>query len=80
MAIASGASDEAHAEADRRAIRVAELLVEPDGRALGEIAALVDGGRLKVSLERTFPLEEAAQAHQLLESGGHRGKLVLTVK
>jgi NADPH:quinone reductase-like Zn-dependent oxidoreductase len=80
VAIASGASDEARAEADRRAIRVAELLVEPDGRALGEIAALVDGGRLKVSLERTFPLEEAGQAHELLESGGVRGKIVLAVQ
>jgi NADPH:quinone reductase-like Zn-dependent oxidoreductase len=80
LAIPNGASDEARAEADRRAIRVAELLVEPDGHGLGEIAALVEGGRLNVTLERTFPLEEAAQAHELLESGGHRGKLVLTVK
>jgi NADPH:quinone reductase-like Zn-dependent oxidoreductase len=40
---------------------------------------MVKGGRLKVELDRAFPLEDAAKAHELLESGGVRGKLVLTV-
>jgi NADPH:quinone reductase-like Zn-dependent oxidoreductase len=80
VAIPNGASDEARAEAETRAIGIAEMLVEPDGHALGEIAALVADGRLKVSLDRTFPLEEAAKAHEVLEGGGVRGKLVLTVK
>lgn len=80
LAIATGSDDEARADADKRAIRIADLLVEPDGHALGEIAALVNDGRLKVSVDRTFPLEEAARAHELLEAGGVRGKVVLLVK
>jgi NADPH:quinone reductase-like Zn-dependent oxidoreductase len=79
LAIPNGASDEAKHEARKRGIHVAEMLVEPDGQAMREIAALVKGGRLKVELDRTFPLEDAAKAHELLESGGMRGKLVLTV-
>jgi NADPH:quinone reductase-like Zn-dependent oxidoreductase len=52
-------------------------LVEPDGAALAEIAALVEAGELRVELERTFPLEEAAAAHELSESGRVSGKVVL---
>ncbi|MBP2473856.1 NADPH:quinone reductase-like Zn-dependent oxidoreductase [Crossiella equi] len=40
----------------------------------GELAA---AGRLRVDVERTFPLAEAAAAHRLLEEGHVRGKLVL---
>jgi NADPH:quinone reductase-like Zn-dependent oxidoreductase len=80
VAIANGASDEAKEEASVRGIRVAEILVEPDGHALGEIAKLAAGGRLKVSVDRLLPLEQAAQAHELLEAGGVRGKLVLAVR
>jgi NADPH:quinone reductase-like Zn-dependent oxidoreductase len=80
VAIANGASDEAKEEAGRRGIRVAEILVEPDGHALTEIAQLASGGRLEVSVDRAIPLDQAAKAHELLEAGGVRGKLVLTVR
>jgi NADPH:quinone reductase-like Zn-dependent oxidoreductase len=80
VAIANGASDEAKEAAAVRDIRVAEILVEPDGRALEEIAALAADGRLKVTVEQVLPLEEAAAAHELLEAGGVRGKLVLNIK
>ena len=79
LAVPNGASEEAKHEAAKRDIGVAELLVEPDGHAMQEIAAMVKGGRLKVELDRTFPLEDAAKAHELLESSGVRGKLVLTL-
>jgi NADPH:quinone reductase-like Zn-dependent oxidoreductase len=80
VAIANGASHEAKEEAGRRGIRVAEILVEPDGHALTEIAQLASGGRLEVSVDRAIPLDQAAKAHELLEAGGVRGKLVLTVR
>ncbi|MGY4515109.1 NAD(P)H-quinone oxidoreductase [Lysobacter sp. HA18] len=34
-------------------------------------------GRIRVVVDRTFPLAEAAQAHAWLESGRHTGKIVL---
>lgn len=80
VAIPGGPSEEAVAEAGKRGIRVTSILVEPDGHGLGEIAALVEDGRLRVDVAQKFPLEDAAKAHELLEQGGVRGKIVLTVK
>ncbi len=46
---------------------------------LQKCASLLDGGRLGAYVARTFPLEEAAQAHALLEAGSMTGKIVLTI-
>jgi NADPH2:quinone reductase len=40
---------------------------------------LVEAGRIRAVIYRTYPLAEAAQAHALMESGAHVGKIVLTV-
>jgi NADPH:quinone reductase-like Zn-dependent oxidoreductase len=47
--------------------------------ALGEAVRLHGEGRYVVEVERTFALEEGAQAHRLSEDGHVRGKLVLLV-
>jgi len=38
---------------------------------------LLESGRIGPMLYRTFPLEQAADAHRLMESGRHIGKIVL---
>jgi NADPH:quinone reductase-like Zn-dependent oxidoreductase len=53
--------------------------VRPDGVQLAEIGRMLDEGRLRVHVQQAFPLEEAVAAHELLEAGHVRGKLVLTV-
>ena len=40
---------------------------------------LIEAGRIKPQIYRTFPLEQAAEAHRLMESSQHIGKIVLTV-
>jgi NADPH:quinone reductase-like Zn-dependent oxidoreductase len=53
----------------------------------GEIAAalrkevwpLLENGKVKPLIYRTFPLGDAASAHRLMESSEHVGKIVLTV-
>lgn len=40
---------------------------------------LFGAGKLKPLVNATFPLAEAAQAHALMESSGHVGKILLTV-
>jgi putative PIG3 family NAD(P)H quinone oxidoreductase len=37
----------------------------------------IERGRIKVVISRTFPLAEASQAHALMESAGHVGKILL---
>jgi putative PIG3 family NAD(P)H quinone oxidoreductase len=39
----------------------------------------VEGNRLKPVMDRSFPLEQAAEAHARMEAGDHIGKIVLTV-
>jgi NADPH:quinone reductase-like Zn-dependent oxidoreductase len=77
--VAGDPSNEMKAEASKRGVRVLEPLVEPDGHALEEITTLVDSGDLKVTIDEVFRLEQAAAAHERLERGGVRGKLVLEV-
>jgi NADPH:quinone reductase len=49
-------------------------------RSLRErIWPLIESGRIKPVVHRTFALAEAAQAHALMESSAHIGKIVLTV-
>jgi NADPH2:quinone reductase len=49
-------------------------------RSLREkIWPLVESGRIKPEIYRTFPLQAAADAHRLMESSEHIGKIVLTV-
>ena len=40
---------------------------------------LIEAGKIRPQIFRTFPLEQAAEAHRLMESSQHIGKLVLTV-
>jgi NADPH2:quinone reductase len=44
---------------------------------LDELRAQADAGVLTLRVARTFPAEQAPEAHRLLEAGGVRGRLVL---
>ena len=48
-------------------------------RALAEADALVDAGKLKVHVSRTYPLAQAKDALLEIASGKVRGKLVLAI-
>ena len=49
-------------------------------RSLRErIWPLIEAGRIKPEIYKTFPLAEAREAHRLMESSQHIGKIVLTV-
>ena len=79
IAVPSGAGVERLLDLAGERVRVTGILVEPDRAGLEAIAELVDEGALRVHLERTFPLADAAEAHELGEAGRTQGKLVLTV-
>ena len=37
----------------------------------------IEAGRIRVVTNRTFPLDQAAEAHKMMESAGHVGKILL---
>lgn len=61
-----------------RGITVHNEWIRADATQLGLLAALVDEGRLTLRVADTLPLSEAPKAHERLESGPLRGRLVLT--
>ncbi len=62
---------------EQRGIEISSVIVQPDGRALGELAELVATGKLEFSTAATFPLEEAAEAFAAGTGGGAGGAVVL---
>ncbi|WP_406311314.1 NADP-dependent oxidoreductase [Streptosporangium sp. NBC_01639] len=60
-----------------RGTRVGNVWIRADGSRLAELARLADAGRLTLRVAGTFPLAQAAAAHERLAAGGLRGRLVL---
>ncbi|HYJ70405.1 MAG TPA: SelT/SelW/SelH family protein [Nocardioidaceae bacterium] len=55
------------------------IFVRPNAEQLTRLAGWYDEGRLRVHVDRTFPLAEAAAAQDLVREGHVRGKVVLEV-
>lgn len=66
-------------EAATAGVRATGYRVSPDGATLAIISRLLESGDVKVYVDRVFDLEEAAEAHRVLEEGHTRGKLVLSI-
>ncbi|MFJ6684421.1 NADP-dependent oxidoreductase [Streptomyces werraensis] len=64
-----------HRNAGHLGVRVADAVNDP--AYLAEAAALGERGRYTPRVERTYPLEEIAQAHAHSEGGHVRGKIVV---
>jgi NADPH:quinone reductase-like Zn-dependent oxidoreductase len=59
--------------------RLAMTRVKPRGGELEKISALIEAGKIRPVVERTFPLDEIAEAHRLSEQGHVKGKLVIRI-
>ena len=70
-------ADEIITEAESLGLRAHGMTVRPDVFHLEEIAELIEDGDVRVHIDQTFPLDQVQQAHQTLEGGHVRGKLVL---
>lgn len=79
VALASPAEVYLADEARSLGLRAAFMIVEADRAGMLEIAALVESGRLRPQIDAVMPLDEAAEAHRLSQSGRVTGKIVLTV-
>ncbi|XVV07934.1 NADP-dependent oxidoreductase [Actinosynnema sp. CA-248983] len=79
VTILGRSQDTLNAAAAGTGVRTAAVLCEPDRHGLLALADLVERGALHTELDTVLPLEQAAKAHELLETGRTRGKIVLTV-
>lgn len=66
-------------EASAHEVRQAFVFAQPHVGQLTEIAMLVDSGKLKPIVETVLPLSQARRAHELIQAGHTRGKIVLRV-
>jgi len=53
------------------------MLAKPNADDLRELIGLYESGKLKVTIDRRYPMHEIAQAHRRVEQGVDRGKVVL---
>ncbi|GAB2758662.1 NADP-dependent oxidoreductase [Streptomyces bullii] len=72
-------SDDFPREAERLGVRAVRMLVDADRTGMEAIARLIEEGRLRAEVARTFPLADAAEAHALGDTGRTTGKLMLVV-
>lgn len=66
-------------EATKHGIRSVSVLTRTSSSELAAIASLIDEGVVKVAVSQIFSLEEAPKAHEAIESGHTRGKIVLRI-
>jgi len=77
--IVSITGDPDPAECEKRAIRCSGLMAHPDAKVLDELTKLIEANKITPIVSQTFPLAEAAKAHQQIETRHTRGKIVLRV-
>jgi NADPH:quinone reductase-like Zn-dependent oxidoreductase len=65
--------------AEHKARAAVRYMAQPNAVQLGEVADLIDAGRVKVVVSETFPLDQVRAAYERLERGKVRGKIVLTL-
>lgn len=60
-------------------IRSNEVKGEIANAVAEKVVPLIIAGKIKIPLDSTYPLADAAKAHERMESSAHIGKIVLTV-
>jgi NADPH:quinone reductase-like Zn-dependent oxidoreductase len=60
-------------------VRATMIGVKPDGGRLGDIAKIIDDGKLRPLVQVVLPLEQIKEALTLSRSGHVAGKIVLTI-
>jgi NADPH:quinone reductase-like Zn-dependent oxidoreductase len=66
-------------QAQQRGVTVSMTQVRSNGAQLEDLGRLLDDGTVRIAIDSSYPLQEAAKAHERAEQGHIRGKIVLTV-
>ncbi|MFC1563667.1 NADP-dependent oxidoreductase [candidate division KSB1 bacterium] len=65
-------------EAEKYNIRAKGMIVKVNREHLKKIAYLIETGKVVVNIDSVYPLRDGAKAHEKLEKGHVRGKIVLS--
>jgi NADPH:quinone reductase-like Zn-dependent oxidoreductase len=66
-------------EAAKHKVNAMMMGMKPSTAGLRQLAELIDAGKLKIEVSKTFPLGQAREAWEYSKSGHTRGKIVLDV-
>lgn len=77
VSIPSGLNEAVTEKAKAKGINGYFTLVKSDGENQAKIAALLESGKLRSSIYKTYALEEMGAAHAQQETGKTRGKIVI---
>jgi NADPH:quinone reductase-like Zn-dependent oxidoreductase len=77
--VPTGSWPEFRADVHAAGARGTTYRVSPDGATLAVISRLLQSGDVKVYVDRVFDLADAGAAHEAIEKGHTRGKIVLKV-
>jgi NADPH:quinone reductase-like Zn-dependent oxidoreductase len=76
--IVSSSAVPSQEKAEQHGLRASFFLVQVTAERLKEIANLIDAGRIKTEVGEVLWLDQARQAHEMLEGAPHRrGKIIL---
>jgi NADPH:quinone reductase-like Zn-dependent oxidoreductase len=65
--------------ARRAGVSYRYLFMHPSGSDLAVLAELIEQGKLKAIVDRTYPFADIAEALDYVESGRAKGKVVVTI-
>jgi NADPH:quinone reductase-like Zn-dependent oxidoreductase len=60
--------------------RVVGMLMKVDMEDLAYLRELIEAGKVKPVIDRTYPLEEIADAHRYVEKGHAKGRVIMKIE
>lgn len=79
ISIVGDVKEEVQALAQERSMQASNYLVHSSGEDMEQLAKLLKDGRLKPHVSHQFSLDHIANAHQQIETGRTRGKVVINI-
>lgn len=79
IAIAGGITDEVKKLAEEKGVKAWAYLVQSNGDDMEQLAELLEAGTIKPYISREFSFDQIAEAHNQIETGRTRGKIVINM-
>ena len=80
ISIVGGVKENFSSLTSEKNIKAKNYLVHSSGVDMNQLAGLIQQGKLKSTISHQFTFDEIAQAHQQIETGKTRGKVVVNIK